>query len=88
MMQSCRPTAPVGKQIPASSSWTAAGVALRRGTQYLKENHDIEVGLVLPNPDVPLRIAAPDDLAAPMAPERRVLDRQCPGPDADTFHTG
>jgi len=87
MMQDCRPTAPVGKQIPASSSWTAAGVALRRGTQYLKENHDIEVGLVLPNPDVPLRIAAPDDLAAPMAPERRVLDRQCPGPDADTFHT-
>jgi hypothetical protein len=44
---------------------------------YLKESQNIEVVLVLPHPDVPLRLAAPDDLAAPSG--GRVLDRQCPG---------
>jgi hypothetical protein len=48
---------------------------------YLKETQDIEVILVLPHPDVPLKLAAPDDLAAPKTPEGRVLDRQCPGPE-------
>jgi len=55
---------------------------------YLKENRNVEVVLVLPHPDMPLRLASPDDLAAPKAPEGRVLDRQCPGPDADRIHTG
>jgi hypothetical protein len=38
-----------------------------------------EVVLVLPHPDVPLRLAAPDDLDAPHGSVGRVLDRQCPG---------
>ena len=50
---------------------------------YLKEDRNIEVTLVLPHPDVPLRLVAPDDLSAPGGPEERVPDRQCPGPDAD-----
>ena len=45
----------------------------------LKEDRNIEVTLVLPHPDVPLRLAAPDDLSAPGGPEERVPDRQCPG---------
>jgi len=47
---------------------------------YLKEDRNIEVTLVLPHPDVPLRLAAPDDLAAPEGPGTHVSDRQCPGP--------
>jgi hypothetical protein len=46
----------------------------------LKEDRNIEVTLVLPHPDVPLRVAAPDDPFAPGRPEERVPDRQCPGP--------
>jgi hypothetical protein len=52
---------------------------LVKSVTYLKENRNIEVVLVLPHPGVPLSLAAPDDLAPPSAPERRVLDRQCPG---------
>src|SRR5918995_1534789 len=44
---------------------------------YLKEDRNIEVALVLPHPNVPLRLAAPDDLSAPGGPEERVPDRQC-----------
>jgi len=47
---------------------------------YLKEDRNIEVTLVLPHPDVPLRLAARDDHSAPGGPEERVPDRQCPGP--------
>lgn len=43
---------------------------------YLKEDRNIEVTLVLPYPDVPLRLAAPDDLSAPRGPEERVPDSQ------------
>jgi lactoylglutathione lyase len=50
---------------------------------YLKEDRNIEVTLVLPHPDVPLRLAAPDDLSAPGGPEERVPDRQCPGWDSN-----
>jgi hypothetical protein len=35
---------------------------------YLKEDRNIEVTLILPHPDVPLRVAAPDDLSAPGGP--------------------
>jgi hypothetical protein len=50
---------------------------------YLKEDRNIEVTLVLPHPDVPLRLAAPGDLSAPGGPEERVPDRQCPGWDSN-----
>ncbi len=50
---------------------------------YLKEDRNIEVTLVLPLPDVPLRLAAPDDLAAPEGPGTHVSDRQCPGWDSN-----
>ncbi len=56
---------------------------LVKSVTYLKENRDIEVVLVLPHPDVPLRLAAPGDFAPSMAPEGRVLDRQCPGWDSN-----
>ncbi len=52
---------------------------LVKSVTYLKENRNIEVVLVLPHPDVPLRLAAPD-VSAPGAPQGRVRDRQCPGP--------
>ncbi|HYT78276.1 MAG TPA: recombinase family protein [Actinomycetota bacterium] len=61
---------------------------LVKSVTYLKENRDIEVVLVMPHPDVPLKLVAPDDLAAPIAPEERVRDRQCPGPGAYRIHTG
>lgn len=35
---------------------------------YLNEDRNIEIALVLPHPDVPLQLAAPDDLAAPGSP--------------------
>jgi site-specific DNA recombinase len=50
---------------------------------YLKESRDIEVVLVLPHPDLPLRLAATDDLATPIPSEGRVRDRQCPGWDSN-----
>ena len=52
---------------------------LVKSVTYLRENRNIEVVLVLPHPDVPLRLVAPDDLSAQRAPDGRVLDRQCPG---------
>ncbi len=42
---------------------------LVKDVTYLKEDRNIEITLVLPHPDVPLRLAAPDDLAAPGGPE-------------------
>jgi hypothetical protein len=54
---------------------------------YRKEDRKVEVALVLPHPDVPLKLAAPDDLTAPIPSDGRVLDRQCPGPDAHRIHT-
>jgi DNA invertase Pin-like site-specific DNA recombinase len=56
---------------------------LVKEVRYLKEDRNIEVMLVLPHPDVPLRLAAPDDLSAPGRPEERVPDRQCPGWDSN-----
>ena len=50
---------------------------------YRKEDRNIEIALVLPHPDVPLRLAAPDDLTASDASSQRVLDRQCPGWDSN-----
>lgn len=76
----CDPAAP-----PRATSFSAATCAsliltrLVKRLTYLKESRDIEVVLVLPHPDVPLRLAAPDDLAAPMPSGGRVLDRKCPG---------
>jgi hypothetical protein len=46
---------------------------------YLKEDRNIEVTLVLPHPDVPLRLAAPGDLSAPGGPEERVAEKTVPG---------
>jgi hypothetical protein len=46
---------------------------------YGKEDRNIEIALVLPHPDVPLKLAAPDDLGGQGDSEERVLDRQCPG---------
>jgi len=46
---------------------------------YLKEDRNIEVTLVLPHPDVPLRLAAPGDLSAPGGPEERVPDSRARG---------
>jgi hypothetical protein len=46
---------------------------------YLKEDRNIEVTLVLPHPDVPLGLAAPDDFSAPGGPEERVADRRARG---------
>ena len=56
---------------------------LVKSVTYLRETQNLEVVLILPHPDVPLRLAAPDDLAAPRAPEGHVLDRQCPGWDSN-----
>jgi hypothetical protein len=50
---------------------------------YLKDDRNIEVTLVLPHPDVPFRLAAGDDLAAPEGFGERALDRQCPGWDSN-----
>jgi hypothetical protein len=52
---------------------------LVKSVTYLKETPGHRGGPVLPHPDVPLRLAASDDLAVPRAPEGNVLDRQCPG---------
>ena len=52
---------------------------LVKGVTYLKEDRNIEIALVLPHPDLPLKLAAPDDLPAPSDSDGRVLDRQCPG---------
>lgn len=56
---------------------------LKEDRNIEKEDRNIEVTLVLPNPDVPLRLAAPDDLAAPEGPGGGVPDRQCPGWDSN-----
>jgi hypothetical protein len=61
---------------------------LVKEVKYLRENRNIEVTLVLPHPDVPLRLAAPDNLYAPGGPEERVPDRQCPGSGTYRIHTG
>ena len=52
-----------------------------KSVMYLREDRNIEVVLVLPHPNVPLRLVAPDNLSAPKAAEARILDRQCPGPE-------
>ncbi len=46
---------------------------------YRKEDRNIEIALVLPHPDVPLKLEAPDDMDGPHVSDPRVLDRQCPG---------
>ena len=69
--------------VPSTSAMDETVEATARRTLWcgssLKEDRNIEVTLVLPHPDVPLRLAAPDDLSAPGGPEERVPDRQCPG---------
>jgi site-specific DNA recombinase len=50
---------------------------------YRKGDRNIEIALVLPHPDVPLKLAAPDDLVGPDRSDVRVLDRQCPGWDSN-----
>src|SRR5205823_9336107 len=47
---------------------------LVKSVTYHKEDRNIEVVLVLPHPDVPLKLVAPDALRAPRTPEKRVLD--------------
>jgi hypothetical protein len=56
---------------------------LVRSVTYRKEEWSVEIALVLPHPDMPLKLAAPDDLGGPEAPEQGVLDRQCPGWDSN-----
>jgi site-specific DNA recombinase len=56
---------------------------LVKSVTYRKEDRNIEIALVLPHPDMPLKLAAPDDLTAPDASGGRVLDRQCPGWDSN-----
>jgi hypothetical protein len=60
------------------------------GGSLAKEDRNIEVTVVLPHQDVPLRLAAPDDLSAPGGPEERVPDRQSPGwcPGPGTVYLG
>ena len=46
-----------------------------KSVTYLKEDRNIEVVLVLPHPNVPLRLVAPDNLSAP-----KTAGDHAPGP--------
>jgi hypothetical protein len=66
----------------------AINEAIDRLSERASRRTGISRSLGPAHPDVPLRLAAPDDLSAPEGPEERVRDRQCPGSGTYRIHTG
>ncbi len=93
-MTSAADAFPASHPIPASARRLSAALLtgpdeLRRrifqrlvkGVTYRKEDRNIEIALVLPHPDVPLKLAAPDGLGG--SGGSGVQDTQCPGWDSN-----